>query len=110
MKKVLSIICVLALVVTLASSFTYAATPEPTEVSSAGEGARASTQYRVSRTGTYMYNSASESSGYKYNFPIPVNTVLQYLSQSGNFYYLRYTSGGSTYTGYVLKSHVAPVY
>ena len=109
MKKVLSIICVLALVVTLASSFTYAATPEPTEVSSAGEGARASTQYRVSRTSTYMYNSDSASSGYKYNFPIPVGTVLQYLDKSGEFYYLTYKSGGTTYTGYVHEDHVAPV-
>lgn len=108
MKKVLSIICVLALVVTVASSFTYAATPETAEVVSAGEGARTS-QYKVTKTGTYMYNLPSLNSGYVRPQPFSVGTVMNFISDPPNddlFYKMSYGS----YSGYVLKSHLTVVY
>ena len=106
MKKVLSIICVLALVVSLCSVFSFAAAPEV----DAGDGARANARYVVSKTGTYVYNSASASSGYKYNFPIPVGTqVVKESSGSTNGFIYATCYYNGTCTGYVKLSNLTEV-
>ena len=112
MKRILSFICVLALALSLCSVFSFATAPEAeTEVVEAEEDARAGVHYVVNKSSTYMYNRASISSGYKYNFPFPVGT---HMTKAGNtsvvgFLYMTCTYNGNTYTGYVLTDHLTEV-
>lgn len=62
--------------------------------------------WKVSSSGTYLYNSASTTSGYKYNFPFPVNTYFQKSTATAPFHHARMYHNSSSYTGYVLRSHV----
>ena len=106
--KIISIICVLALALTLVSSFAFAAAPEAEVSVDAGDNARANKHYVVKKTGTYMYNNASTGSGYKFPSPIPVGDHVVRVDQSVyniTFYKVMYGS----YTGYVLKSHLTEV-
>lgn len=105
MKKALAFICVLALIVSMCSAFSFAAEPEAEKE----EPTRTIVLYKVRSYSTYMYNTASTSSGYVFNAPIPIGTELRKLSTSGSFYYMSYTKNGTTYEGYVLQSHVEPI-
>ena len=103
MKKTLAFICVLTLVMSLCSVFTFAATPEAGETTSAGDNARYATYYKVNQSRTYMYVSASPTSGYVRPAPIPVNSQVTFISASGSFYKVSFydSDEARTYTGYI---------
>ena len=109
--KIISFICVLALALTLVSSFAFAAAPEVTEADSGVAPAAYDAFFRVTKSGTYLYNRASSGSGYACPSPISVGTVimvdLSYIPD--DFYSARHTVGSSVYTGYVKQSNVARV-
>ena len=111
-KRFLAIFLALLVCVSLFSVMTAAAQPDLAETTSAGDNARYGKCYRVNQSGTYMYVSASTSSGYKYNFPFPTGTLMDFKSASsnGSFYYMSCYYQGSTYTGYVQASRLTEVY
>lgn len=106
-KRILSFVCVLALVLTMCSVFTFATQPE-TEVEIESEITPRYTGYgRVTSSRTYLYNRASTSSGYAYNGVIPVGTrVYVYETIDAVFHRVRVTLGGTQYTGYVLMDNI----
>ena len=62
--------------------------------------------YKVNRVSTYIYNSASDTSGYKYNFSIPIGTIL-FSNQVDNqfnptFRYVYVLYNNNVYTGWML--------
>ena len=109
-KHIIALVCVLALAVSLMSSFTYAAPPETAEAD-AGNGARMYTEYEVVRVRTYLYNSPSTNSGYVFDGNIPVGHSV-YRVSSSNYYdrsdndRLFYKVSYGSYTGYVIANHV----
>ena len=105
-KKTIALICVLALVVSMCSVFSFAAEPETEKE----EPTRVIVAYKVGSYSTYMYNSNSTSSGYKYNFSFPIGTRMTRIDTQtdyGSFYKMTCNYNGSTYTGFVLISHLA---
>lgn len=111
MKRALAFICVLTLVMSLCSLFTFAATPEVDEVDNGVAPAAYDAFFRVTKSGTYLYNRANSGSGYACPSPISVGTVIKVdLSYIPDDYYsARHTVGSSVYTGYVKQSNVARV-
>ena len=108
MKKILAFICVLTLVMSLCSMFSFATAPE------AEEGVQTEMSTRDLQTGktnktTYIYNSYSTSSGYKYSDPIPKNeTVYIYslVTSNGVQFYKINWQNGTAHIGYVLKNNI----
>lgn len=94
--KIVSFICVLALALTLVSSFAFAAAPE------AGDSSRASDRCYV-KTATYLYK---DTTGSTYHRLLSVGQELIIL-QGGNTATWRHVSmpSGSP-SGYVLRSHI----
>ena len=113
MKKILAFVCILTLVMSLCSVFSFAVTPETGETTSVGDNARYATYYRVNQSRTYMYNSASTGSGYVRPQPIPRGEMVRFISVSidGNFYKVSYydTEEDRTYTGFVESSHLSAI-
>lgn len=111
-KRILSFVCVLALVLTLCSIFSFAAQPEAEAEIESEITPRYVGPGTVTSTRTYLYNSASTSSGYVFNGNIPVNTPVNILATTndGEFYRVRVTVTQGTFTGYVLANHVTPNY
>ena len=103
-KHIIALICVLALAVSLMSSFSFAAAPE-VEFS---ENMTRAIRYKVAAYGTYMYNSPSENSGYKRQHPIPVGTYVTNTIDYGIFVYGTAKWNGETLSGYILRSQLAP--
>ena len=103
MKKILAFVCILTLVMSLCSVFSFAVTPETGETTSVGDNARYATYYRVNQSRTYMYNRASLTSGYVRPAPIPVNSQVTFISPSGSFYRVSFydSDEARTYTGYI---------
>ena len=104
-KHVIALVCVLTLAVTLFSSFAFA------EATEAGDNTRGEIKYSVRKTSTYIYNLPSRSSGYKYNFPIPVGTEMtkEGSSSDPDFVYVSCYYQGATRIGYVLLDHLTRV-
>ncbi len=103
-KHIIALVCVLALAISLMSSFAYAAPPETAEADAA-EGARMYTEYEVVKVRTYLYNSNSLNSGYVFSGNIPVgHSVYRVDSRdyTGGFYKVSYGS----HIGYVLANNV----
>ena len=74
LKRIISFMCVLILALTVASGFTYAALPETDDTIETN--VYADVYGEVVKTSTYLFNSASSSSGYVRPDPIPVGTRL----------------------------------
>ncbi|MBQ4624900.1 MAG: hypothetical protein IJB51_10225 [Clostridia bacterium] len=101
--RTLSLVCVLVLVLSLCSVFSFAEVPEAEATVRAnyiGTG-------EVCSTRTYLYNSASTGSGYVFNGNVPVDTPVNILAITGSFYHVDVTVSGRAYNGYLLKTHVS---
>lgn len=110
-KHIIALACVLALAVSLMSSFAYAVAPQIAGFDATRAVIPVGSFGYINKSGTYLYNSASDDSGYKYNFPIPVNTDVKVKGHDGAFYLVEaYVTGANagTYTGYVQRSRVSP--
>lgn len=109
MKKILAFVCILALALTLISSFAFAAAPE-LDVAVTQEGTRTGGVHYVVKTATHMYVSASPNSGYVFPSLIPVGAHLTRQDggthgAGGVYYKMMYNS----YVGYVLKDCLTEV-
>ena len=102
MKKVLAFICVLALVLSLCSVFSFAAAPEAeAEVVEAGDNVR-SPNYCYTKTRTKLY---AYTNGDHYYIEIPSGTQLEILSgHTTERKHVRTMDG--QYEGYVLRAHI----
>ena len=99
MKRFLAFICVLALVVSMCSVFSFAAEPEP-DIAVPQEGTRTGGVHYVVRTATHMYVSPNPNSGYVFQGYIPVGAHLVRVNNSGDdigWYKMQYGS----YVGYI---------
>jgi len=107
-KQIIALACVLALVVSLMSSFTYAAVPEAeVEVAEAGDNARALKHYVV-EIATYMYSEPHPYSPTAYPNKLPVGTNLVRVDSqeyNGVWYKMQYGS----YVGYILRTRLTEV-
>lgn len=72
-KRIIAFICVLTLVVSMCSVFSFAAEPD---VKVPQEGTRTGGVHYKVRTATYMYVNPSTTSAYAYPSLIPVGTDL----------------------------------
>ena len=65
--------------------------------------------YKVYNVSSYLYNSASTSSGYKYNFSFPIGTIMYSTrnDSSSSFRYAYMLYNGSVYTGWILYGQTA---
>lgn len=67
--------------------------------------------YKVFNVSSYLYNSASTSSGYKYNFSFPIGTIMYSIKVdnqfSPTFRYVHMLYNGSVYTGWMLIGQTA---
>ena len=67
--------------------------------------------YKVFNVSSYIYNSASDTSGYKYSFSFPVGTIMfsdqvdNVFNPSYRYVYMLYNS--SVYTGWMLIGQTA---
>ena len=105
--KVISMICVLALALTLVSGFAFAAAPEP-DVKVPQEGTRTGGVHYVVRTATHMYVDYDLSSAYACPSLIPVGAHLvrqNGVTYSGGWYKMMYNS----YVGYIPASRLTEV-
>ena len=107
-KRVLSFICILTLVVSLCSVFSFATQPETEAEIESEITPRYIGDGKVISTRTYLYNRASTSSGYVFNGNIPVQTrvTIHSITNDGEFYYVTGTVSQGTFSGYVETSHV----
>jgi len=107
-KRILSFICVLALALSLCATVSFAAQPEAEDKIEAEVTPRYTGYGTVTSTRTYLYNSASTSSGYAYNGVIPVGTQVYVYSTTndGEFHRIRVRIDNVNYTGYVFASHI----
>ena len=97
MKRFLAFICVLALVVSMCSAFSFAAEPEAGVTETSTIERRLPSRYKV-KTATHMYVSGSYSSGYVFPGFVPAGAYVVYAGHtSGDFTYVMYNS----YTGYI---------
>lgn len=105
-KRIIAFICVLTLVVSMCSVFSFAAEPD---VKVPQEGTRTGGVHFVVKTATYLYVSKNINGAHAYPSLLPVGTNLVRVDNGSTIDDGWYKMMYGSYVGYIPKSRLTEV-